>query len=115
MNGMGPWRGGGGASAGSSNQGTGAFTLSTVEIDLGEHVRRSGRFTIAGIGMTVGKPVLIQKAVGPYTGKGARADEAEMDLIVATGRVRTATEIEIFWQASGPVRGHFKFNYQIGA
>jgi hypothetical protein len=95
--------------------GGGNPTFQTVEVSLGTSARRSGKFTIAGTGMTVGKPVLITKAVGPYTGKGTRADEAEMDLIVATASVTSSTEITAYWQSLGPVRGNFKFNYMIGA
>jgi hypothetical protein len=98
-----------------SGGGGGSFTMQSTEIDLGANARRSGKFTISGVGMAIGKPVLIQKAVGPYTGKGTRADEAEMDAITATGSVTSATEITAYWQASGPVRGNYKFSYAIGA
>lgn len=93
--------------------GSGGLVLSEVEVNLGGP-RRSGRFTIAGVGMTVGAPVLVVKAAGPYTGKGTRADEAEMDLVVATGHVRTATEIEVFWQSASWVKGNHIFNYSLG-
>jgi hypothetical protein len=95
--------------------GGGSFAMQSVEINLGATARRSGKFTINGAGLSIGQPVLIQKATGPYTGKGARADEAEMDAITATAAVTSATEITAYWQASGPVRGNIKFNYAIGA
>ncbi len=94
--------------------GGGAAAIITAEIDLGTPARRSGNFAIPGVDMTIGQPVLVQKAVGPYTGKGTRADEAEMDLVTATGVVESATVIRVYWQSKGPVRGNMKFNYVIG-
>lgn len=88
--------------------------LDVIEVDLGATARRSGSFTIAGTGMTPGAPVQIAKAAGPYTGKGARADEAELDQITATAVVETASLIRVYWQSAGPVRGNFKFSYLIG-
>jgi len=95
----------------------GSLTLTTVEVDLGTAARRAGRFTIAGAGLTVGKPVLINQANGPYTGKGTLVDEAEMDVIAVTGKVLDATTIECFWNAGhkGPVKGNFKFDYAVSA
>jgi len=94
--------------------GAGSVGFTQVEVDLGATARRVGSFTIAGSGMTIGKPVLISKAAGPYTGKGTRADEAELDLIAAIGVVESGTAIRVFWQSLGPVCGNFKFNYLIG-
>jgi hypothetical protein len=84
-------------------------------VNLGSTPRRSGRFTIAGSGLTPGTPAVINKAVGPYTGKGTRADEAEMDGISVTASVTSATQITAYWQSTTPVRGNVKFNYLIGA
>lgn len=89
-----------------------SFTVD--EVDLGAIAGRSGKFTIAGVGMTIGRPVLITKAIGPYTGKGTLEDEAEIDLITVTASVTSATEITAYWQSDGPVCGNFKFNYVIG-
>lgn len=93
---------------------SGGVSVGTAEVDLGPAARRSGSFSISGSGLAPGSPVLIQKAVGPYTGKGTRADEAEMDAITASGVVEAPTLIRVYWQASGPVRGNVKFNYMIG-
>lgn len=88
--------------------------LSTVEQDLG-FGQMSGSFTFtAGSGLTVGKPVSLTQAVGPYTGKGDRADEAEMDRVTASGAVTSTTQITVYWQSQFPVSGNFKFNYFIG-
>ena len=91
------------------------LTMTTVEINLGTKAIQSGRFTIAGAGLTAGKPVLIQKANGPYTGKGNLADEAEMDQLDVSAAVLDATTIEAFWQSVGPVMGNFKFNYTVSS
>jgi hypothetical protein len=76
--------------------------------------RRSGHIQITGLsGLTAGKPVLVQQAQGPYTGKGTRADEADMDAILVNGQVLNATTIDLFWSSRTQVHGKFKFNYVI--
>jgi hypothetical protein len=103
---------------GDSLAGVGAagIGLMTVEVDLGSSPRRNGRFTITGLsGLTTGKPVSIQQAVGPYTGKGTRADEAEMDQVQATASVTAADAITAYWSSANRVRGNIKFNIFIGA
>jgi hypothetical protein len=95
-----------------------SFTLSTVEVNLGTvpSLRRSGRFLITGLsGLTAGKAVSIQQANGPYTGKGTREDEAEVDQILVTGKVLNSTTIQCFWSSRYKVRGNFKFNYSVSA
>jgi hypothetical protein len=92
---------------------TGKPAVITVEKDLGALPRTSGTFDITGLsGLTPGTPVLIQQASGPYTGKGALADEAEMDALIVNAFVLDATTIRAYWHAlSGFVIGNFKFNY----
>ena len=93
----------------------GSLSLTEVEVDLGTAARPSGRFTISGTGMTIGKHVLIQQANGPYTGKGTLSDEAEMDALVVSAKVTSATVIECFWKClTGRARGNFKFAYAVG-
>lgn len=78
----------------------------------------SGTFDIAGAGLTAGKPVLLQQAAGPYTGKGDQADEAEMDQLCCTGYVVNSTTIRAYWTCQpkcGPVSGNFKFQYAVSA
>lgn len=89
--------------------------LQTTEVNISANPRRSGHFTISGSGMTVGKPVSIEQAVGPYTSKGTRADEAEMDRILCSASVTAANLITVYWSSQYKVRGNFKFNYFIGA
>ena len=89
--------------------------LTLVEVDLGTPARRSGKFSIAVSGQTIGKPVTIAQAPGPYTGKGfAGADEAEMDVIDVSASVTAATSITAFWRSRTRVRGNVKFIYSIG-
>ena len=98
--------------------GGGGLTMTTVELDIGAapRLRRSGKLQITGLaGLTAGKPVLVQQAVGPYTGKGTRADEAEMDLLKATGKVLNAATIDVYWESQRKVRGKFKFDYAVSA
>lgn len=80
--------------------------------------RYAGTFDIAGAGLTPGKSVLIQQAAGPYTGKGDRQDEAEMDEVVVTAYVADATTIRAYWNCppkGGPMTGNVKFNYAVSA
>jgi hypothetical protein len=99
---------------GTPGAGPGGLTLTTVEVNLGTYARRSGRFNITSSGLTSGRPVMIVKANGPYTGKGTRSDEAEMDGITVSGKTTSTTNIECFWQSSTKVRGNHKFDYAVG-
>lgn len=87
----------------------------TIEVDLGSIPRSSGKFNITSSGLTEGKSVVIQQASGPYTGKGTRTDEAEMDSINVLGKVTSATNIECFWSSRNKVKKNFKFNYFVSA
>jgi len=93
----------------------GAIGFSTVEVDLGAAPSLSGSFTIPGAGLTVGKPVLIQQAAGPYTGKGDHADEAEGDQVNVTAVVTAADTITAYWNSPTWVLGAFRFTYLVGA
>lgn len=95
--------------------GGGGLTLTTVEVNLGSVARRSGKFNITGSGMTAGKPVSIQQANGPYTGKGTREDECEMDMLLVAGKVLDATTIQCFYNSRFQIKGNYKFNYAISA
>lgn len=107
--------------------GTGAVTISAtgsppslsgVELSLGgqDKKARNGNFQITGLtGLSVGKPVLVSQALGPYTGKGTRLDEAEMDSIVASGKVISSSVIQCYWSSRTIVKGNIKFNYMVGA
>lgn len=105
------------AEGGQAAQGE-TFALSTYEANLGLTLRHSGTFDITGLtGLTPGRPVLVQQAAGPYTGKGEQVDEPEMGMVHATGYVLNSTTIRVLWSAcsgAGPVSGNVKFNYIVG-
>lgn len=88
--------------------------LTTIEIDFGTNGKYSGSFTIAGVGLTVGKSVWIQQAAAAYTGKGTLTDEPEMDQIAVVGVVETTTLIRCYYQSPGRVLNKVKFTYFIG-
>jgi len=93
----------------------GAVLYTEVEKSIGSVPKLAGKFTIAGSGLTVGKPVIISQAVGPYTGKGTRADEAEMDGLIVKAAVTAVDTITAYWNSATFVKGNFKFNYLVGA
>lgn len=98
---------------GGSGGGGGSITFTTVEKNLGNVPRYQGEFTITGSGFTVGRPVLISQASGPYTGKGTLADEA-LDMAIVNGYVLNATTIKAFYQVvKSPLKGNIKFNFAI--
>lgn len=95
---------------------SGSPSFNTVEIDLGDNPRRDGRFTITGLsGLTINKPVNIFQAVAPYTNKGTRADESEMDGLIVKAVVTATNTITAYWNSATRVKGNFKFNYLVGA
>lgn len=97
-------------------QGPAGGGATTIEKDLGSLPSLSGTFDITGLsGLTADKQVVITKGCGPYTGKGTLADEAEMDLVLASGYVVNASTIRVFWNAQGPVCGNYKFNYGVAS
>jgi hypothetical protein len=57
--------------------GGGGASATTVEVDLGSP-KFTGKFTITDAAITATSKILCWQAPGPYTGKGTRADEAEM-------------------------------------
>jgi hypothetical protein len=91
------------------------FVIVTDE-DLGATPLYDGTFDITGLsGLTVNKPVYVQQAVGPYSGKGDRVDEVEMDTITVTGYCFDANTIRCYWRAvPGPVVGIVNFQYLVG-
>lgn len=101
--------------SGNVNVAGGSLSLTEVEVNLGSTPRRNGNFQITGLsGLVAGHHVLIHQALGPYTNKGTRADEFEMDAINVAGKVTNATTIQCHWKADGRVKGNFKFAYAVG-
>jgi hypothetical protein len=97
-----------------SGGGGGNPVLVSHEVNLGTRARRSGNFNITGSGFTIGKPVMIQKATGPYTGKGNLSDEFQAGTLIVSGKVISSTVIECQWVCDTPIRGNVKFNYFVG-
>lgn len=92
-----------------------APVINSVTVDLGTPAKRSGKFTIAGTGLIVGKPVHVWTAIGPYPGKGySNPDESQLYEISCTGIVTAANLITVFWSSRHLVRGNVVFNYEIG-
>lgn len=86
------------------------------EINLGPLVRYSGNFTVGlvDVNLTIGCTVSIAQAPGPYSGKGTRTDECEMDNIVATAACSVAGDLTVYWGVpldNGPIKGQIKFQY----
>lgn len=93
-----------------------ALTTAQVSLVAAPNARRSGHVQITGLsGLTAGKAVLVRQAGGPYTDKGTRTDEAEMDSLDLTGKVLDATTIDIYWTSRYRVRGNYKVDYLVSA
>lgn len=56
-------------------------TATTVEAHLGYTPKWTGTFTITDASITSTSKLRVWQANGPYTGKGTRADEAEMEIV----------------------------------
>jgi hypothetical protein len=113
--------------------GGGGGTATTVEVNLGATAARRGRFTITDAAISGTSKVLCWQAPGPYTGKGTREDEAEMDPVTVDRVVPAAGSAVVHWRGqvsqadpgrrtlfdgSGPisarfVRGNVKFSYTV--
>jgi hypothetical protein len=92
------------------------YTLNTVEVNIATLPKSSGKFSITGLtGLITNKPVYIQQANGPYTNKGTRDDESEMENISVSGKVLNATTIQCYWRSSTRAKGNYKFNYKVGS
>jgi len=75
-----------------------AVAATTVEQDLGSTPTWRGKFTITDASITASSKVLCWQAPGPYTGKGTRADEAEMQPVQVTAVVPGSGEAVVYWQ-----------------
>ena len=121
--------------------GSGALTTGTVEVSLADNDTPghwTGRFTITDAAISGTSLLVCMQAPGPYTGKGTREDEAEMQPVQVVAVVPGAGSAEVTWQTppmlSGPgrvmrqvlgdrtqgssrrlgrVRGNVKFHYAI--
>ena len=85
----------------------GSPTATTVEVNLGTP-KWSGRFTITDAAIGVTSKVLCWQAPGPYTGKGTRADESEIQPVSIISVVPAAGSAVVHWET--PLIVTFAFN-----
>jgi len=77
--------------------GSGA-TATTVEQDLGATPVWRGKFTITDAAISATSKVQCWQAPGPYTGKGTRADEAEMQPVQVISVAPATGTAVVHWQ-----------------
>lgn len=82
------------------------------EADLGSTPVRSGSFTITDGAIKEAHKIIITQAPGPYTGKGTRADESEMDALVVTAKAADGSATA-YWNSDTFVTGNVKFHYRV--
>jgi hypothetical protein len=78
--------------------GGGSPAATTVEKDLGSTPTWRGKFTITDAAISGASKVLCWQAPGPYTGKGTRADEAEMQPVSVIAVVPAAGSAVVHWE-----------------
>ena len=115
--------------------GSGTPTATTVEVNLGATAKTSGKFTITDATIGPSNKVLVWQAPGPYTSKGTRADEAEMQAINVIAVEQAAGNAVVKWQTPplvidiplpsvnrdlittairiGKAQGNIKFSYMV--
>jgi hypothetical protein len=101
---------------------TATVTAATVEVNLGNTPVWRGKFTVTDGAISTVSKILVWQAPGPYTGKGTRADEAEMQPVQVIAVQPLTGSAGVMWQTPpllsgnrrlGRVRGNVKFHYQI--
>lgn len=78
--------------------GGGGGSATTVEVDLGTTPVFRGKFTITDAAISASSKVLAWQAPGPYTGKGTRADEAEMQPVQVIAVAPGSGSAVVHWQ-----------------
>ena len=76
---------------------TASVSATTVEVDLGA-AKWAGKFTITDAAIGATSKVLVWQAPGPYTGKGTRADEAELQPVQVISVEPAAGSAVVKWQ-----------------
>ena len=94
----------------------GGDLVATAEINLGTVAQHSGKFTLTDAAIKPTSKLLVQLAPGPYTGKGTRADEAQMYPGITFAASPGAGQATVYWSAprGGAAKRNIKVNYQIG-
>jgi hypothetical protein len=75
-----------------------SVSATTVEVDLGASLKFAGRFTITDAGIGPTSKILCWQAPGPYTGKGTRADEAQMQPVSVIAVEPGTGSAVVYWQ-----------------
>ncbi len=70
----------------------------SIERNLGATPRFRGRFTITDASISASSIVKCWQAPGPYTGKGTRADEAEMQPVQVIAVSPGSGSATVYWQ-----------------
>jgi hypothetical protein len=83
--------------------GGGGASATTVEKNLGSTPVTRGKFTITDAAISSTSKVMCWQAPGPYTGKGAQADEAEMAPVRVLSVEPAAGSAVVKWEAEGYV------------
>lgn len=96
-----------------SGGGAGAFAVTQTEVSFGTTPKRHGSFNIASGAISDLQRMIISLAAEAPTGKGARADELEMDQITLMPERCTAGNCLVRWVAESPVKGNFKVNWSV--
>jgi hypothetical protein len=78
--------------------GGGGASATTVEVNLAATPKWSGRFTITDAAIASTSKVMCWQAPGPYTGKGTRADEAEMQPVSVVAVNPATGSATVYWQ-----------------
>lgn len=89
--------------------GSGGFSATTVEVNLGSSPVFRGKFTITDAGISATSKVLCWQAPGPYTGKGTRADEAEAQPVEIISVEPASGSATVYWQTP-PMTGYKVLN-----
>ncbi len=80
--------------------GGGGGSATTTEINLGSVATWRGKFTLTDAAISATSKVLCWQAPGPYTGKGTRADEAELAPVQVIAVTPAAGSAIVYWQTS---------------
>jgi len=86
--------------------GGGGGSATTIEQNLGSTPVLRGSFTITDAAIGASSKVLAWQAPGPYTGKGTRADEAEMQPVRVIAVTPAAGSAVVYWRSAEGFTGN---------
>jgi hypothetical protein len=78
--------------------GGGGGSATTIEVNLSSVATWRGRFVITDAAITSTKKILVWQATGPYTGKGTRQDEDEMQPVSIIATRPGAGSAVVVWE-----------------